>query len=188
MTRVRQSAFTLVEMLVAISLLGLLGVISWRGLDHVLEQRARISRQDVQIERLIRTIAQIERDFDERIADALLAETKNPLTSLPPAIRIEYDQQAHQRLTVMRRHPDGTGTVTVVYRLDGGELVRVSTQPSRPVDDRVVMLSNVAAFGSRLLSQSGWLDSRELSGARALAVEISIEDGEGGRYTKVMPL
>jgi prepilin-type N-terminal cleavage/methylation domain-containing protein len=31
--------FTLVEMLVAIALLGLLGVISWRGLDYVSAQR-----------------------------------------------------------------------------------------------------------------------------------------------------
>ena len=36
--------FTLVEMLVAITLLGLLGVISWRGLDYVAGQRERIDQ------------------------------------------------------------------------------------------------------------------------------------------------
>ena len=75
--------FTLVEMLVAVSLLGLLGVISWRGLDHVIDQRERISRQDAQIERLIRTIAQIERDIDERVADALMVERTGTSDVLP---------------------------------------------------------------------------------------------------------
>lgn len=188
MMRARRRGFTLVEMLVAISLLGLLGVISWRGLDHVVDQRARISRQDAQIERLIRTIAQIERDVDERLADTLFAGLSSPSATLPRALAIDFDKQARQRLMVVRRHPDGTGTVTVSYQLDGSDLVRFVALTSRGETDRVVMLRDISDFRSRLLSQGGWVDARGFAGSPALAIEIVIEGVDGGRYTKVMPL
>ena len=180
--------FTLVEMLVAVSLLGLLGVISWRGLDHVIDQRERISRQDAQIERLIRTIAQIERDIDERVADALMVEPTGTSDVLPGSMTIAFDDESRQRVTILRRHPDGVGTVRASYALDDDQLFRVSVSQASVQPDRVLLLDHIAAFRARFLSQRGWVDVRELQGARALAIEISIERINGERYTKVMPL
>ena len=107
MTGKRPCGFTLVEMLVAVSLVGLLGVIAWRGLDHVIDQRERISLQDAQVERLIRTIAQIERDIDERVADALLVGPTEVSAALPRSMAIVVDEQSRQRITILRRHPVG---------------------------------------------------------------------------------
>jgi len=188
MTGRRQSGFTLGEILVAISLLGLLGVMAWRGLDLVVDQRARISRQDAQVERLIRTIAQIERDIDERVADALLVEPAETSAVLPWSMAIAFDEQSRHRVTILRRHPFHSGTVTATYSLDHDRLVRYSAAEPYTQPDRVVLLENIAAFRTRVLSQSGWVDVRELRDSRAKAIEIYIETASGERYRKVMPL
>ena len=83
----KSDGFTLVEMLVAVSLLGLLGVISWRGLDQVIALRTRVNDETVEIERVVRTIAQIDRDIDMRVADARMAvptAASSPSFQMPP--------------------------------------------------------------------------------------------------------
>ncbi len=182
------SGFTLVEMLVAVSLVGLLGVIAWRGLDHVIDQRERISVQDAQLERLIRTIAQIERDMDERVADALLVATAETSVALPRSVVIAVDEESRQRITILRRHPAGAGTVRASYSLDDDSLIRSSVSQSYEQPDRIALLHGIAAFRARLLSQQGWVDIDAIGETRALAIEISIESASGERYTKVMPL
>ena len=184
----RQSGFTLVEILVAIALLGLLGVMAWRGLDVVIDQRARIIEQDTKVERLIRTIAQIERDIDQRIADALLVETAEASVVLPRSMAIAIDEESRHRVTILRRNPVSVGTVTVAYSLDDNQLVRYSTTEAYAAPDRVLLLENIAVFRTQVLSQRGWVDVRELQDSRAMAIEISIERTSGERYRKVMPL
>ena len=66
------SGFTLVEMLVAIALLGLVGVISWRGLDYVAGQRDRIDRDTDELSRILRVLSQLERDVAQRVPDVML--------------------------------------------------------------------------------------------------------------------
>ena len=59
----RTKGFTLVEVLVATCLLGIIGVISWRALDFVVTQRQRIDRDTESITRIVRVLSQIERDI-----------------------------------------------------------------------------------------------------------------------------
>lgn len=180
--------FTLVEMLVAISVLGVLGIISWRGLDHVIDQRARISEQDAQVERLIRTIAQLERDFDECIADSLLVSRTNESTTLPGCLNVTKDRQSRAIVVITRRLPSGKGFSTVRYQLEGEGLVRISTGADRSQTDRVLMLNDVVAFDTRFLSRLGWINMPDETDTRVTAIEISIERLASGRYVKVVPL
>ncbi|UCH49323.1 MAG: prepilin-type N-terminal cleavage/methylation domain-containing protein [Betaproteobacteria bacterium] len=182
------AGFTLVEMLVAISLLGLLGIISWRGLDHVVDQRIRISEQDSQVERLIRTIGQLERDFDECIADSLLSGPIDTASRIPKCLTITRDQQLRDSVTIVRRHPSGTGYSTVSYDLDGDDLIRITTSDGSSQSVRVPLLNDVISFQTRLLSANGWVDFAEQSDTRVRAIEISIERNEAGRYRKVIAL
>jgi general secretion pathway protein J len=188
MIRRTSGGFTLVEMLVAVSLMGLLGIISWRGLDHVLDQRARINQQDAQVARLVRAIAQIERDLDQRVAEALLVAPAGPSNALPGSMTVAADEGTRQRLSILRRHPDGAGTLRTSYQLDEGELVRLSVSRESTQPDSVLLMEDVAVFGTRFLSPGGWKEVRELQDVRALAIEISIERNSGERYTKIVPL
>ena len=180
--------FTLVEMLVAISVLGILGIISWRGLDHVINQRARISEQDAQVERLIRTIAQMERDFDECIADSLLVSRTTGSTTLPSCLNITQDRKSRPIVIITRRHPSGKGSSIARYQLDGESLVRLTTSVDQSQTNRVLMLNNVVTFDTRFLSRRGWIDTPDETDTRVTAIEIAIELSGTGRYVKVIPL
>jgi general secretion pathway protein J len=180
--------FTLVEMLVAISVLGILGIISWRGLDHVIDQRARISEQDAQVERLIRTIAQVERDFDECVADGLLVGGTTGSTTLPGCLSVTKDRQSRAIVVITRRHPSGKGFITVRYQLEGESLVRITTGVDPSQTDRVLLLSDVVAFDTRFLSRLGWINMPDETDTRVTAIEITIERSAAGRYVKVVPL
>lgn len=188
MTVRRITGFTLVEMLVAISVLGILGIISWRGLDHVINQRTRISDQDAQIERLIRTIAQVERDFDECIADGLLVNRTTDSTTLPSCLNITQDRQSRPIVIITRRHPSGKGSSTVRYQLEGESLVRLTTSVNQSQTNRVLMLNNVVTFDTRFLSRQGWIDKPDETDTRVTAIEIAINLSGAGRYVKVIPL
>ena len=77
--------FTLVELLVTIALMGLMGVICWRGLDYVVAQRGEVERESLEVARVLRTFAQVERDLAERLPDTAAA---NALALTPSGMEV----------------------------------------------------------------------------------------------------
>ena len=100
--------FTLVELLVTIALMGLMGVICWRGLDYVVAQRGEVERESLEVARVLRTFAQVERDLAERLPDTALASA----VALTP-----------NGMEVVRHAPQA-GLVRVVYRVEPQGLMR----------------------------------------------------------------
>jgi general secretion pathway protein J len=182
--------FTLVEMLVAVSLLGLLGVISWRGLDQVVALRDRVNEETVDIERVVRTIAQIERDIDVSIADVLMAAP--PVNSpLPHAINISTDRNRDNRVSLFRTRPESPGAQTVAYFVRSEELVRSVSIEDEDTTTSVTMLGDVREFRVRLLLSGNWVAPNELDETvtgRAQAIEVAIERAGGERYLRILPL
>ena len=186
----KSDGFTLVEMLVAVSLLGLLGVISWRGLDQVIALRTRVNDETVEIERVVRTIAQIDRDIDMRVADVLMAAPA-AASSLPYAINIDIDSNKDQRISLFRSRPVSPGAQTVVYAMRSEELVRTVSIENQGEPTVVTMLGDVREFQVRLLLSGGWVAPNvidETTNDRARAIEIAIERANGERYIRVIPL
>lgn len=188
--REKPGGFTLVEMLVAISLLGLLGVISWRGLDQVIAQRTRVNEETADVERVVRTIAQIERDIDQRVSDVLMVAP--PIVSaLPYSMNVAVESDNNQRLSVLRSFPQGPGTQTVTYFLRTTELVRTVFAESAGEVTDVAMLGEVREFHTRFLLSGGWVSPDVLEatpGERARAIEFAFERASGERYVRVLPL
>lgn len=78
-----QAGFTLIEVLVAITLMALVSIIAWRGLENVSSQQRRLMADADENDTVIRMLGQFERDVALRAPDALLAtgvNGGNPLT------------------------------------------------------------------------------------------------------------
>lgn len=188
--RYRANGFTLIEMLVAVSLLGLLGIISWRGLDQVMTQRERVNDQTIDIERVVRTIGQIERDVDQRVADVLMVAPPIVL-ALPYSMSVVIDSEGRHRVSILRGLPEAHGAQTVAYYVHKKELVRTVLVEGTTAASTTTMLEEVEEFTTRLLLARGWVraDSLEATQSeRARAIEFVIERHNGERYERVLPL
>ena len=59
----RAAGFTLIELLVAVALLAILAVLSWRGLDAVVQSRERLVTESDELRSLTLALAQLEEDL-----------------------------------------------------------------------------------------------------------------------------
>jgi general secretion pathway protein J len=192
--------FTLVEMLVAIALLGLLGVISWRGLDYVAGQRERIDRDTEDLSRVLRTLSQLERDITQRAADYMLPS--DAVTgALPPSIVIRGGADGSVALEIVRIAPRAggpAGAQRVVYRISEAVLTRSvsptgTALPVAAVGDAVELLPGARRFGVRTFSGGFWSEAGSTAPGvqppvRATAIEVSVEAADGARYVRVFVL
>jgi prepilin-type N-terminal cleavage/methylation domain-containing protein len=184
----RAAGFTLMEMLVAIGLMALMGVICWRGLVFVANQRSAIEVEAVELAQLVRVFAQIEHDLAERLPDiAMPARTKT--AELPLAISIATLNNGNPELEILRASAQSQpqlAPLRVVYRLAASGLVRTSAA------SEVLLLPGAARLRLRVHAGGFWLEpggaERLRPFAPATALEIAVDDGRGARYVKVLAL
>jgi prepilin-type N-terminal cleavage/methylation domain-containing protein len=184
--------FTLIEMLVAVGLVALMGVICWRGLAFIANQRASIEQETTELAQLVRAFAQLESDLGQRLPDiALPARATTP--ELPLAVAIGSGTDGSAQLEILRTVATGVAEshpVRVLYHVDARGLVR-----STGMDD-VLVLPSVARFQVRVSAGGFWLDAGQAQAmqqavrpfTRAGAIEIMVDDREGSRYVKVIAL
>ena len=192
--------FTLVEMLVAIALLGLLGVISWRGLDYVSGQRSRIDRDTEDLSRVLRVLSQLERDIAQRAADTVLPPASAP-GLLPPSISVHEAGDGSVALEIVRIAPRGGGPARaqrIVYRVGDAALTRSASPaatdlPIAAAGDPVDVLPGARGLAVRAYSGGFWTEpgrgeARLQPPARATALEVTVIAADGARYVRVFVL
>lgn len=189
--------FTLLELLIAISVLSLVSIIAWRGLDTLVATRERLAPEGDDVRSLLTAFGQLERD---------LAHVANPtvfaLASDPVQVRLAT---AGPVLEILRiAPPDDSGALAVqqvFYRVEDGALLRQATPATRALRpfeaaelSNTRLLGNVKSMRVRWwIPGSGWLGpgqtwprppSREA--ALPQGIEVSIDRADGKTYRRVL--
>lgn len=119
------TGFTLIELVVATSILALLAVMGWRGLGALLQARERLEWEMEQGRRTQLAFAQIETDCASLADSAELGERS-----------VLAGEGA--RMVLVRSVADGSGPLrlqVVRYRLKEGTLLRAASTPTRDVGE-----------------------------------------------------
>lgn len=160
-----QQGFTLIEVLVALTLMALVSLISWRGLEAVQHTGERLDERAEETLSLLRVLGQIERDIllhagpDIMPGPAATMTAKAPANGqMPPGIV----WNATTGLGLVRDAGGGRWQQLRWY-LEGGNLFRATGAPSHllplPVPENgVIVLEQVRALTIKVWHPSqGWV-------------------------------
>jgi general secretion pathway protein J len=154
----KQRGFTLLEMLIAIAILAVIAVLSWRGLDSVIRARSAIENS-MEDERIV---AQL---FDQMRIDARQAATDDEAGQ--PAVQIGNGSlQIVRGVFAVNTAPR---LQVVRYRLSNGRIVRSASPP----------LANVGEVRRALSSgdgADGWNSIPLMGGVASLATRVYIPE------------
>lgn len=203
-----QQGFTLIEVLVALTLMALVSLISWRGLDAVQRTGEHLDDRAEETLSLLRVLGQIERDIVLHAGPDILpgpaatgtaGEQAN--TQMPPGIV----WNANTGLGLVRDAGGGTWQ-QVRWYLEGGRLFRAAGAPSYllplPAAEKgVIVLEQVRALTIKVWqANQGWVGSSQnqaanphnrggVAGLIGLEIALYREGPAGGApYRKVVLL
>ncbi|AZV94292.1 type II secretion system protein J [Kerstersia gyiorum] len=201
----RQHGFTLIEVLVALMLMALVSLISWRALDSVERTSERLEQVSEDIMSLMRVFGQLDRDLRLHADNSILPEY-HPVgqavvaRSLPAGINYIRTDGGVPYLQVIRAAPADNGTWQQVrWWLEGTRLMRAIAPAGRqlplpePPQKGTVVLEDVNLFEVRAwLPGRGWTNLPLPDGSpNATGLEITLDRTTGpdaGRYRKVVLL
>lgn len=184
-----QRGFTLVEVMIAIALMAVLAVMSWRGLDSVSRANDQLEDRTERVARLLRALDQFERDVALRATTELpapAAASANPsavMPLLPVAMQARQPNGAPFVVEIVRTAPAAPGQWQrvqwwvrgdVLYRAAGPVSAVFPLQAPEPAD-RVAVLDGVATFQLRAWEPGlGWRRLPGVAPARAPATGVEL--------------
>lgn len=206
----RQAGFTLIEVMVAILIMAIISVISWRGLDSITQASERLDDGAQASTELLNALRQFERDVAWR-ADGEMAPSGPDNTGgnafsrnaplLPPSLRVERQTRVPLRMEIVRSVAGMPGQWQRVQWWQEGETLYRSTShgsnlfplPPPEEQDRVAVLTGVQRIGLRAWQPGqGWeaLPSNQKRGAAdGLELQLALRTTQGDMtYRRVLLL
>ncbi|KXS55269.1 MAG: general secretion pathway protein J [Marinobacter sp. T13-3] len=199
-----EQGFTLLEVLVAVAITGVIGLGLWQTLHGVMQTRERIETVSTQFEQLRQTFTQLERD----VLQVVNRPVRDQYGDFLPALTTRVDGYGVQLTRQGWRNPLATrrsNQQRVAWALHGSELVRTDWpvldqgQTDHGVD--AVTLEGVEAFTFEVLDggrwRTQWPTDVALAGQGAgerpefgfpAAVRVHIEHERFGPVTRVWSL
>ena len=153
--------FTLVELLVAITVLAIVAVMGWRGLDGIVRSREKLTHQMEETRGIQLAFSQLQSDLEQIADKPLLREHQNILAdnSRLVFVRTVLAENAPSALQVVSyRIRDGvlsrreSATTRDLVQLDG--LWQAALNDSG--DDGVALQGNVGGMTVRVWEAGGW--------------------------------
>jgi general secretion pathway protein J len=213
----RLAGFTLIEMLIAIAIFGIMAGFGYRVLDTVLVTRDRVGEEYRRWRDVARVVGALERDL-EAIRLRPVRDAADRVA--PPLVGIERPARAGEAAIAFTREGDRDewGNLSAPrrtgYRLSNATLERLTWQgldaAPRSEPSAVAMLSGVKALQVRYRNAAGqWLPAwpgqtapppaaeprapgdapvAVAAGALPAAVEVTIELATGERILRLIPL
>ncbi|WP_426195477.1 PulJ/GspJ family protein [Massilia sp. DWR3-1-1] len=130
MNTVKARGFTLVELLVAISILAMVAVLGWRGLDGIVRARVSLTEQMEVTRGMQLAFAQMQSDCEHIPVDGALLGSR-------PYLLFDDDRLTLVRLSMVENEP--TRLQVVSYRVREGVLLRRESNATRNMTELDVM-------------------------------------------------
>ena len=185
----RSQGLTLIELMVALAVFAVLGLLSYRALAQIGDHRERIGAELARWREIGRGMLRIETDLLQ-----VVAPLAQPESEPPPALELRRLPDSGHELRLLVA--DGTrGKVArVAYRFDHGRLEWVRwpgrlAQGNPAIDP---LIDKVDAVRWRFLFNGRRLDAWPPDNAQAAllpqAVELELELADAGTITRLVPL
>jgi general secretion pathway protein J len=188
----RGAGFTLLELLVAVTILAVVAVMTWRGLSSLTATRERLAPQNDDVHAVLVGFGQIERDLAQ-------APTSTRLFAMPvQSVRVlSIDGRASLQILRLADSPDGNRAAaaqTVIYRVVDGALERQSSPPQRIYPggeavtlDSVVLVPQVDDMQVRVWRNAvGWITPvSDADTANTVGVEVRLLRHDGTALRRV---
>ena len=180
--------FTLLEVLVAVTIFALLGMAAYSGLDAVLKARARLDDENRQWRSVALFWVRLERDLSAFVERPARLRGSAPQAAFLGESNVSSEYAAQLELTRLGAADAGaTPPERIAYRLREGkvEWLRWPALDSDPraTPDVAVLLERVASLEFSYRDKDGiwhlrWPPVANLSQPTAVKVELKLESGE----------
>lgn len=197
--------FTLIEVMIAITIMGILALICWRALDSVASSDQRLRQADAETTTALRVLQQFQRDIEMRADDALMNGAVRPADQpqrlLPPSLASERHTDGSFALEITRSvGSDGLRWQRVRWWQQGNTLWRASGAaadryplPAPDLSKGIAVARDVQRFEVRAWQPgAGWAvlpGDGEVLPATGLELRLGLRDGRGPlSYRRVLEL
>jgi general secretion pathway protein J len=179
-TRRRHRGFTLIELLVACALMAVLALLSWRGLDSIIQSRERLVQASDELRSLTLAFSQMDEDL---LKSWTVSQLKLSESQLRVAVSGERNAQALHLIREVNRSGFPTRIQRVVYEVRNQQLARGFSEYGRAQAGGSSGASGSAIGGGavqsmvwqpilggvRSLTIRGWVENRGWLDAATLA-------------------